>query len=72
MSEKLNQNQNQQSSEGNQDFSDSNGSIDFEKESEADMKALAKGLMVDLVWTLSGINKASTKEDKPKDSPQPN
>ncbi len=71
MSEEKNQNQNQQSEE-NQYFSDSNGFIDFEKESEVEMKALAKGLMVDLVWTLSGIHKASTKEDKPKDSPQAN
>ncbi len=70
MSEKLNQNQ--QSSEENQEISAANDLSDFEKESEAEMKALAKGLMVDLVWTLSGINKISTKEDKPKDSPQPN
>lgn len=70
MSEELNQNQ--QPSQGNQKISRANDSIDFEKESEAEMKALAKGLMVDLVWTLSGINKVSTKEDKPKDSPQPN
>lgn len=70
MSEELNQNQ--QPIQRNQEISAANDSIDFEKESEAEMKALAKGLMVDLVWTLSGINKASTKEDKPKDSPQPN
>jgi hypothetical protein len=70
MSEEMNQNQ--QPSQRNQEISAANDFIDFEKESEAEMKALAKGLMVDLVWTLSGINKASTKEDKPKDSPQQN
>lgn len=70
MSEELKQNQ--QHSQGNKEISAANDLIDFEKESEAEMKALAKGLMVDLVWTLSGMNNASKKEDKPKDSPQPN
>ena len=61
MSEELNQN--------NQDpTSEVEKAIDFEKLSEEEMKAVAKGLMVDFVWTLSGMNQTSKEEDSHKDS----
>lgn len=51
--------QSQQPDQANQDGSAANDSLDFERESAEEMKAIAKGLMVDLVWTLSGMNKTS-------------
>lgn len=62
MSEKLNQN-NQQPTEVKKDSSKSEKELDFEKLSEEEMKAVAKGLMVDFVWTISGMNQASKEKD---------
>lgn len=62
MSEKLNQN-NQQPTEAQKDSSKSEKEIDFGKLSEEEMKAVAKGLMVDFVWTISGMNQASKEKD---------
>ena len=62
MSEELNQN-NQQPIQAKDNSSEDENEIDFEKLSEEEMKAVAKGLMVDFVWTLSGMNRASKEED---------
>jgi hypothetical protein len=67
MSEQLNQT-NQEPTKAPTDSSDVENAIDFEKLSEEEMKAVAKGLMVDFVWTLSGMNQASKEEDAHKHS----
>lgn len=66
MSEQLNQN-NQEPTKAQADSSEVEKAIDFEKLSEEEMKAVAKGLMVNFVWTLSGMNRAKEK-NYPKDS----
>lgn len=67
MSEELNQN-NQEPTKAQADSSEVEDAIDFEKLSEEEMKAVAKGLMVDFVWTLSGMNRASKEKDAHQDS----
>lgn len=69
MPEDLNQT-NQQLTQRDRDSSDSDNMTNFEKESESEMKALAKGLIVDLLWTLSGINRESREKDYPKKPPR--
>ena len=65
MSEPVNQDNqdNQQPTETDPKSSTQNYIMTFQKESEEEMKALAKGLMVDLVWTLSGMNRQSREDD---------
>lgn len=74
MSEAVNQNNqhNQKPTETDPKSSDSNDMMNFQKESEDEMKALAKGLMVDLVWTLSGMNRESREQDQEKNSQSTN
>ena len=65
MSEAVNENNqyNQNPTETEQKSSKPNEPMTFQKESEEEMKALAKALMVDLVWTLSGMNRQSRERD---------
>ena len=71
MSEQVNQND-RQPTQADRNSSDSDDILNFEQQSEEEMKALAKGLMVDLVWTLSGMNRESKKENQKKDSQSTN
>lgn len=64
--------QNQTPEQANQDDSAANNSLDFEKESAEEMKAIAKGLMVDLVWTLSGMNKISVTPNQSQNATKQN
>jgi len=69
MSEELNQT-NQEPTQDNQNAAESDDLLNFEKQSEEEMKALAKGLMVDFVWTLSGLNRKLREKNAETDDSQ--